>query len=251
MTALIIEDESAAAQRLKKMIGQLDSAIEIMGEFDSIESTVDYLKRTAEPDLIFMDIHLADGSSFEIFKLTTITCPVIMITAYDEYAVRAFKTNAIDYLLKPVKLEELNDALIKYRNLYANKVPAIDYSRLAASLQPPLEEKRFVLRVGQQLKVVEMGEVAYFYTEAKITFLVTQEGKRYPIDHTLEELDEMTLSSKFFRINRQFIVQLSSIIEMHAYSKSRVKLILSPPCKLETIVSTERSPKFKRWLEGS
>lgn len=251
MTVLIIEDETVAAQRLKKMIAKLDPAIEILQELDSIESTVEYLEKEGEPDLIFMDIHLADGASFEIFNLVPISCPIIMITAYDEYAVKAFKTSAIDYLLKPLKMDELDRALRKYRSLFVNTAPKIDYLKLAASLQPPTEEKRFVLRVGQRLKVIEMKDVAYFYTEAKITFLTTEEGKRFPIDYTMEELEAITPSATFFRINRQFIVRLSSILEMHAYSKSRVKLILSPPCKLETIVSTERSPKFKRWLEGS
>ncbi|SEQ61676.1 LytR/AlgR family response regulator transcription factor [Neolewinella agarilytica] len=249
MTALIIEDEAAAARRLRKLVRQIDSTIQIIGELDSVETSVDFLLNNDSPDLIFLDIHLADGSSFDIFHYVEVRCPVIFTTAYDEYALKAFQVNVIDYLLKPIKAPALEQALEKHRRLNVG-APEINYRKLVESMLPEGADKRFLLRVGSQLRVVKMNEVAYFNTEDKVTLLTTHSGKRYPIDYSLEQLNEMVPSAEFFRINRQFIIRLAAIAEMHAYSKSRVKLVLNPLCKLETIVSTERSPHFKRWLEG-
>ena len=249
MTALIIEDEAAAARRLRKLVRRIDPTIQILGELDSVETSVDFLLHNDAPGLIFLDIHLADGSSFDIFQFVDVRCPVIFTTAYDEYALKAFQVNVVDYLLKPIKMPALEHALEKYRRLNVG-TPEINYRKLAESMIPEGADKRFLLRVGSQLRVVKMNEVAYFNTEDKITLLTTHAGKRYPIDYSLEQLDEMAPPAEFFRINRQFIIRLAAIAEMHAYSKSRVKLKLNPPCKLETIVSTERSPHFKRWLEG-
>lgn len=249
MTALIIEDEATAARRLRKLVKEIEPSFKITGELDTVEAAVEFLRKNDTPDLIFLDIHLADGSSFDIFHYVDVNCPVIFTTAYDEYALKAFRVNTIDYLLKPIKRPELERALRKFHK--SNKAtPKIDYQKLAQSIMPEVTEKRFLLRIGSRLLVVEMKEVAYFYTEDKVTLITTHAGKRYPVDYTLEQICEMVSAPEFFRINRQFIVRLSSIAEMHAYSKSRVKLILQPVCKLETIVSTERSPHFKRWLEG-
>lgn len=249
MKALIIEDEAAAARRLRKLVRQIDATIQIIDELDSVEASVDFLLNNDAPDLIFLDIHLADGSSFDIFHFVDVRCPVIFTTAYDEYALKAFQVNVVDYLLKPIKKPALEHALEKHRRLNVG-VPEINYRKLVESMLPEGADKRFLLRVGSQLRVVKMKEVAYFNTEDKITLLTTHAGKRYPIDYSLEQLNEMVPPAEFFRINRQFIIRLAAIAEMHAYSKSRVKLILNPLCKLETIVSTERSPHFKRWLEG-
>jgi two-component system response regulator LytT len=249
MKALIIEDEAAAARRLRKLVRQIDATIQIIGELDSVEASVDFLLNNDAPDLIFLDIHLADGSSFDIFHFVDVRCPVIFTTAYDEYALKAFQVNVVDYLLKPIKTPALEHALEKHRRLNVG-APEINYRKLVESMLPEGADKRFLLRVGSQLRVVKMKEVAYFNTEDKITLLTTHTGKRYPIDYSLEQLNEIVPPTEFFRINRQFIIRLAAIAEMHAYSKSRVKLILNPLCKLETIVSTERSPHFKRWLEG-
>lgn len=249
MHILIIEDEAAAARRLRKLIGKIEPAAKIIAELDSVETGITHFSNNSQPDLLFLDIHLADGSSFELLEAVKITCPVIFTTAYDEYALRAFKVNAIDYLLKPIKEVELRRAMDKYRN-FGNKPVQIDFQELAKKLHPQRADKRFLLRIGQHLRVVEMKDAAYFYTESKITFLITHGGKRYPIDYSLEQLETMVDDREFFRINRQFIVRLAAISEMLAYSKSRVKLLLNPPCEIETIVSTERSPHFKRWLEG-
>ncbi len=248
MKVLIIEDESAAANRLAKLIQEIDPSIEVVEQLDSIESSVNWLEKHGAPDLLFMDIHLADGSSFEIFRFVKLDKPVIFTTAYDEYALQAFKVNAIDYLLKPLKKSELEQAINKYRNL--QKPAEMNYQALANSLQSDKYNFRFLIRFGQNIKVVEFRDAAYFYTEDKITFIVTKEGKRYPVEPSLEKLEEMADPRAFFRINRQFIINIESIKEMYAYSKSRVKLKLDPPTDKETIVSTERSPVFKKWLVG-
>lgn len=248
MKVLIIEDETTAARRLAKLIEEIDPSIEVLEQLDSIESSVLWLEKNPMPDLLFMDIHLADGSSFEIFKFVKVDKPVIFTTAYDEYALQAFKVNAIDYLLKPLKRVELEQALAKYKHLM--KPTEVDYQALANSMSNDKYNTRFLIRFGQNIKVVEFRDAAFFYTEDKITFIVTKEGKRYPIEPSLEKLEEMADPRVFFRINRQFIVNIESIREMYAYSKSRVKLKLDPPTDKETVVSTERSPVFKKWLVG-
>ncbi len=248
MTALIIEDEDAAARRLAKMIQEIDPSLKIVSQLDSIEASLNWFAQHPMPDLIFMDISLADGLSFEIFKYQEINKPVIFTTAFDQYTLQAFKVNAVDYLLKPIKKAELEQAINKFVKLH--KPSETNYKELAQTMQRDEYNSRFLIRFGQTIKVVEFRDVAYFYTEDKITFLITKEGKRYPIEPSLEKLDEMADPRSYFRINRQFIVGIESIKEMYAYSKSRVKLILDPPIDKETIVSTERSPVFKKWLMG-
>lgn len=249
MKVLIVEDEPRAAQRLENLILEMDNSVLVLEQLDSVESVIDWFASNDAPDLLFMDIHLADGSAFEIFNQINISHPIIFTTAYDQYAIQAFKVNAIDYLLKPIKKEELKNAMEKYKS--AQQTTSFDYAELAKHLQKEKSQrlKRFLIRVGQNLKTVEIDNVAYFYTENKITFLISKEGKRYPIDFSLEKLEEELDETIFFRINRQFIVRVSSITKMVTVSKSRVKLYLEP-CATETIVSTERSGKFKKWLVG-
>ncbi len=248
MKVLIIEDEITAARRLNNLISKINPEIEVVEQLDSIEGVLNWMGKHDPPDLIFMDIHLADGSSFEIFNHVKIEKPVIFTTAYDIYAIQAFQVNAVDYILKPIKEDKLIAALEKYRKYHSE--PKIDYQKVVQSLQQPTDEKRFLIRLGSSIRLVELKDTAYFYTKDKITFLVTKAGKRYPIDYSLEKLEETTNPKKFFRINRQFIIGIDSIKEMISYSKSRVKVDLSPPSDLETIVSTERSPLFKKWLLG-
>ncbi len=248
MKILIIEDEEAAARRLHKLVMEIDSSMEVVAELDSIESTLAWFKSNAQPDLIFLDIHLADGSSFEIFNHVKIEKPVIFTTAYDQYALQAFKVNALDYILKPLKRQELEQAIEKYRKRQGEW--RTDYKELTKLLHNKDTSKRFLIKLGQSIRVVDIQDAAYFYTESKITFLVTKDGKRYPLDISLEKVEEMADPQTFFRINRQFIVNINAIKEMYAYSKSRVKLELLPRCDLDTVVSTERSPVFKKWLTG-
>jgi len=250
MKVLIVEDEQRAAQRLEKLIKEIDTSIEVVNQLDSIESVVEWFDTQKAPDLLFMDIHLADGSAFEIFNQTSIRKPVVFTTAYDQYAIDAFKVNAVDYLLKPIKKEALQSAIKKYKDLQPST--SIDYKELAKLLQKDQSKKikRFLIRKGKHLRTVEIEDAVYFYTENKITFLISKEGKRYSIDYSLEKLEEELDTNIYFRINRQFIISIKAISKMVAVSKSRVKVYLEPET-METIVSTERSGRFKKWLTGS
>jgi two-component system, LytTR family, response regulator LytT len=251
---LIIEDEEPAARRLQKLVSETAPESELLDSIVSVRSAVQWFAANAAPDLVFMDIHLADGLSFEIFKEADITCPIIFITAYDKYALEAFKVNSIDYLLKPVKKEDLGRALQKFKKLQASPAqPPVDFSKLINILQEGKAasyKKRFVIKYGDHIKTIETTDAAYFYTETRVNFLVTNDGKRYAIDYYLDQLEDMLDPRLFFRINRQFIISIHSIEEMLSYSKSRILLKLKPAAKLETIVSTERSAAFKAWLDG-
>lgn len=248
MKVLLIEDENAAARRLEKLLNEVAPGTTILQQLDSVEAAVLWLRNNPRPDLIFLDIHLADGPSFEIFEHVQVKCPVIFTTAYDEYALQAFKVNAVDYLLKPIKSAELEAALNKYKEVH-KKEP--DYTELIENLRRPEGLQRMLIRFGQSLKLVELTDAAYFYTKDKITFLITRNSnKRYPVDYPLDKLETILDKRSFFRINRQFIVNVSAIREMHPYSKSRVKIDLEPGTDMETIVSTERSAEFKKWLVG-
>jgi DNA-binding LytR/AlgR family response regulator len=233
------------------MVTELAPEANVLDNIVSVNSAVSWFKENPSPDLIFSDIQLSDGLSFEIFKNVEVQCPVIFITAYDQYAIDAFKVNSIDYLLKPIKKDDLETALTKFKKLNGNKTSsAVDISKVLEAFNPAKNEykTRFIVRYGEHIKTIKIEEVAYFYTEDKINFLTTNEGRRYTIDYNLDNLDHMLDPKTFFRINRQFIISIHSISEMFTYSKSRVLVKLNPPSKHETIVSTERSGDFKLWL---
>lgn len=253
MNILIIEDEQATARHTKKMLLEIDPGINILAVLDSIESAVRWFGSHAEPDLLLLDIHLADGLSFEIFKDVEIACPVIFATAYDQYAIQAFRVNSVDYLLKPISKDALMEALKKYRKLNLTaKMPAIDYLKLAEMLsnKGPELMKRIMIRYGENIKAIDIKDIAYFHTEDKNVFLTTFDNKNYPADFSLDELELKLDASRWFRINRQFIISFEAIEKMTAYSKSRIKIILRPACASESISSTERSGDFKLWLTG-
>ena len=249
---LILEDEEAAANRLQKLIAETLPEAVFVATISSVKQSIDWFKNNAAPDLIFADIQLNDGTSFDIFKEIEIKSPLIFTTAYDAYTLDAFKLNSVDYLLKPIKKNELTNAVEKFKAVYLSGKQDDNHVRqLLQSLQKTQQYKqRFVLRIGEHMKVVEVADIAYFYTENKANFIITREGKRYLADNTLDQLEDMLDPKSFFRINRQFIISYSSIAEMFTYSKSRVLLKLNPPSKLDTIVSTERSAAFKTWLGG-
>ena len=251
-TVLIIEDEEAAYARLKKMIMEALPEANIYPPVVSIRSSIDWFASNPNPDLVFLDVHLADGESFEIFNHAKIKSPIIFTTAYDQYALEAFKHNSIDYLLKPIKKEELKRAVDKFLNLNGQSYRDTNFEKLLTALQAKTSayKERFVVKYGEHIKTIETANAAYFYTENKANFLVTKDNKRFAIDHNLDQLEELLDPKKFFRINRQFIIGFHSITEMFTYSKSRVLIKLNPASKLETIVSTERSAEFKAWLNG-
>ena len=247
---LIIEDEEPAANRLKKMVTELQPGANVLENIVSVNSAITWFKENPLPDLIFSDIQLSDGLSFEIFKNVEVQCPVIFITAYDQYAIDAFKVNSIDYLLKPIKKDDLQAALNKFNKLNNKDATALDINKVLEAFNPSKNEykTRFIVRYGEHIKTIKIEEVAYFYTEDKINFLNTNEGRRYTIDYNLDNLESVLDPKVFFRINRQFIISIHAISEMFTYSKSRVLVKLIPPSKHETIVSTERSGDFKLWL---
>lgn len=248
---LMLEDEEPAAKRLQKLIKETEPDAEIVAVLDSISKAKNWLQQNPSPDLMLVDIHLSDGISLELFKQTDVQCPLIFTTAYDEYALQAFKLNSIDYLLKPVKKEELHNAVEKFKRQKAKEQPPVDVNKLLETMQQPQQFRdRFVIRYGEHIKTIETKDASYFYTESRANFLVTNEGKRFVIDFNLDQLERMLNPKQFFRINRQFIVSLQAIDEMTAWTKARVLIKLKPANKQETIVSTERSPEFKKWLAG-
>lgn len=251
MNLLIIEDEPASAMRLKKLTEEIDPGIVVLDILDSISSAVEWFKTHTEPDLVLSDIHLADGLSFEIFREVNISCPVIFTTAFDQYAIQAFKVNSIDYLLKPIKKTELAEAIRKFKKIQP-ATPGFDLSQLTAMLGKVEKDylKRLMIRIGQQIKVVEIKDLAYFYIDEKIVFGVSFNKDRHPMDLSLDQLEKQLDPERFFRINRAFIISLESIETMITYSKARIKIRLKPPCEQESITSTERSAEFRDWLRG-
>ena len=258
MKILLVEDESATARRLQKLLLEIDATIQVLAILESIAQTVSWLSSNDEPDLIFMDINLSDGLSFGIFDEIELNCPVIFTTAYDQYAIQAFKVNSIDYLLKPINKESLAGSLNKYHKLYnreseaQNVIPKLDIAKLALALgvNKPAYLRRVVVRFGEIIKAIEIKDVAYFYSDEKIVFMTLKEGKSYPVDFTLDHLEQRLDPDLFFRINRKFLINYYSIEKMISYSKSRIKITLNPPCELESVSSTERSGEFKDWLSG-
>ncbi len=251
MNILILEDEPVAGKRMSKIISQLQPESNILAVVESVASALKWFAENDLPDLIFMDIQLADGLSFEIFNHLKITTPIIFTTAFDEYTLKAFKVNSIDYLLKPIKDTEVAQSLQKYHELQPN-TPQPDYQKLAAAIDESQRQKnkRIVVRYGQNIKAINLQDAAYFYTQEKVVFMQTHQGSRYAIDYSLEELEKLLDHHSFFRINRQFIVGIEAIDKMFQYSKSRVKLILKPALDIDIIVSTDRSGSFKKWLAG-
>jgi len=249
MNILIVEDEKPAATRLVNMLRKVEPEANILGITEGVESTLNFLDQNPNPDLVFLDIHLADGSAFEIFNHHPMSdMGIIFSTAFDQYAIEAFKVNALYYLLKPIKQEELEKALSRYKEI---KDRDNNYKEIVSKLlTKPVVEKRFLIRMGQSLRLVHQQDIAFFYTSDKITFMMTREGRKYPLDYTLENLEIMIDPTKFFRINRQYIIHIEAIQQMHAHSKARVRIDLLPAAHEEVIVSTEKSPLFKKWLEG-
>ena len=249
MNIVIIEDEMPAYNKLSKLIQETVVDANIMAHLDSINAAKQWFEAHEQPDVVFMDIHLADGSAFDLVKLVKIDCPVIYTTAYDQYAMEAFKTSGIDYLLKPVKKEELQTALQKIDQFRTFFSTATGAAKGGASSVAEYK-KRFVIRFGDHIKTIGVDEIAYCFSENKGTFARTVEGRTFPMDHNLDALETMLDPQDFFRINRQYIISLKSIDEMKTYSKARVIITLKPAVKEQPVVSSERSAHFKLWLAG-
>lgn len=249
MKVVIIEDEQLTAQRLEVLLKKCDPSIEVLSILPSVGEAVAWFKNNTDPDLVLMDIHLEDGQCFSIFEQINLDLPVIFTTAYDEYMIKAFKVNSIDYLMKPINQEELAQALEKFRKLHGRKENN-PFDQLIQSLQKPGTEykSRFMVAIGSRLKTIETSSILYFYSADKVTFLVTADNQRFPIDYSLDKLATLIDPTVFYRINRQMFVSLPGIANIHVYPKGRIRIDLHPPMKEEVFVSLDKVVEFKEWL---
>lgn len=251
MNVLIIEDEKLAIEKLESMLHETDPGIRIIARLGSVRESVNWLMQHSA-DLIFLDIQLSDGISFSIFEQVAVTTPIIFTTAYDQYAIKAFELNSIAYLLKPIRKKELEDSLKKLKSL--KSAFAIDFSALLSQLkgQETPFKKRFLVQIGEKIKKVEIAEISYFFVLEKSTYLRTFNGSNLPLDVSLDKLELQLDPSRFFRINRKYLVSMDAILHMTAWSRSRIKLELKPPADndFDSIVSVDRSAEFRKWLNG-
>ncbi|MDR1980614.1 MAG: LytTR family DNA-binding domain-containing protein [Tannerellaceae bacterium] len=249
MKIVIIEDERPASQKLIRLLKGADSGIEVIDVLGSVEQSVNWFSENQSPELIFMDIQLEDGLCFEIFEKIQIEAPVIFTTAYDEYALKAFKVNSIDYLLKPINPDELRNAINKFNTVHGTKQ---DYSKYESVIRqlPHQNKERFLIKIGEHYKSVLTSDVSCFYTLERSVFLFTCFGKSYPVDYSLDRIEQLVDSRLFFRVNRNFIVHYDAIQDMIIYSSNRIKIILTNRQEKEDIlVSRERVSDFKRWMD--
>jgi DNA-binding LytR/AlgR family response regulator len=251
MNVIIIEDEKPSARRLQRMLNQVDIETDVM--LHSVEESIDWFQNNPHPDLIFLDIQLSDGLSFEIFDAIDIKSAVIFTTAYDEYALQAFKLNSIDYLLKPIDDEELEHAINQFKKQApSNRSVTLDFNDIKKLLVNPIErdyKKRFSVKVGQHLKLINIDDIECFFSENKGTYLYTVEGRNYLLDTTLDKLEDELEPRTFFRINRKFFVNINAIKDMVSYTNSRLQIKLNNYKELDVIVARERVKAFKEWLE--
>ncbi len=247
MRVLIIEDEGVAARRLQKMLSSFD--LEIVGVCASNQELQQFITVNGEPDLYLMDIHLNDGVVFDTLSKLQLGAPIIFTTAFDQYAIKAFKQNSIDYLLKPIDADELNHALSQFE--YKQKKSQIDLLTLSQMLQSrttPQYKERISIKIGERIKSIQISSVNGFVSEQKSTFLLNNDGRNYPIDYTLDQLEKVLDPSHFFRSSRGVIVNISAIKDIITYSGSRLKLVLSDHNDREILVARERVKSFKSWL---
>ncbi len=251
MNLLIIEDEPQAAQRIEKLIKAINPSAVILGKLDSVKNSVSWLKANPAPDLILMDIQLADGISFSIFDQCEVKSPVIFTTAYDEYALKAFKVNSIDYILKPIDEQELRIALNKFQSLNSTTQPDKILESIGHAVQMLTKKykERFIVKVGEHLKSIEIEEILFLFSLEKTTFAQTKDGRKHILDFTLDQLENLLNPENYFRINRKYIISAKSIQDMISYSNSRLKLALKTWDDDDVIVARERVQEFKDWLD--
>ena len=251
MNVIIIEDEKPSARRLQRMLKVLDVEAETM--LHSVEESIEWFSNNEHPDLIFLDIQLSDGLSFEIFEAIEIKSAVIFTTAYDEYALQAFKLNSIDYLLKPIDDEDLKTSVEKYKGRTSQKQSVtLDFNDIKNLLVNPIEreyKKRFSVKVGQHLKLINIEDIECIYSENKGTYAYTSQGRNYLLDLTLDQLEDELEPHVFFRISRKFYVNINAIKDMVSYTNSRLRIKLNRFNEQDIIVARERVKDFKNWLE--
>ncbi len=250
MNIIIIEDEKPAARRLQRMLKEI--GFEVKTLLHSVEESLEWFCNNEHPDLIMLDIQLSDGLSFEIFETLEIKSSIIFTTAYDEYALKAFKLNSIDYLLKPIDEGDLKHAIHQFKenNPLAKKNQSFDIESIRELLTNPIEnfKKRFTIKVGQHLKIVNSDEIECFYSENKATYIHTNKNRSYIIDPTLEQLENQLDTKKFYRVSRKFFINIDAIQDIISYSNSRLQIKLHHFKEFEIIVSREKVKDFKFWL---
>ncbi len=248
MNIVLIEDEHLAYQRMAKLVKEIIPESQIVAHHDSVEAAAKWFLANPLPGLVLLDVQLSDGTAFDLLKLVKLDCPVIFTTAYDQYALDAFATNSIDYLLKPIKKADLESALQKLQS-FRKIFSAAEVAKMPVPV-PAEYKKRFVIRFGEHIKSLAVEDIVYCYSENKSTYARTADGRIYPLDNNLDMLEGMLNPADFFRINRQYIVTLKAISEMKTYSKARVIIRLNPVVKEPPVVSSERAADFKKWLAG-
>ena len=255
MTVIIVEDEELSSQKLERLLLKNDNSIKILAKLDTVTSAVKWFSENPMPDLAFFDIQLSDGLSFEIFRQVKITCPVVFTTAFNQYAIDAFKVNSIDYLLKPFDIEDIQRAFDKLKLLrsHTNSAVVHDVQVIQNMLQLLDKSKyktRFMIKIGENITSIATDDIAYFQGENKIAWAFLKSGKKYPIDYTLNRLEEMLDPICFFRLNRQYISAIESIKQIISHSNSRLKIVFhgTPPEKEDIIISREKVEEFKTWL---
>jgi DNA-binding LytR/AlgR family response regulator len=250
MKVVIIEDEKPAARRLSRMLNEFD--IEPIAMLHSVEESINWFHTNEHPDLLFLDIQLSDGLSFEIFEEITIKSSIIFTTAYDEYALKAFKLNSVDYLLKPIDTDELENAINQFKSLHvSNSNVGLNIEQIKNLIAPSQKEykKRFIVKIGQHLKMISIESIECFYSENKGTHIHTTDNRSYLLEETLEQLEGKLAPEIFFRVSRKYFVNINSIKDIISYTNSRLKLILHSFNESEIIVSRERVKDFKNWID--
>ena len=248
MKVLIIEDEVMAANRLEKLVNQALPDSNVIAKLDSVKETAKWFVKNEQPDLVFMDIQLADGLSFEIFEIVKIDAPIIFTTAYDQYALEAFKVSSIDYLLKPIDMEDLSRAINKLHKLAKPQNHLEMVERLAGEFHYKYKN-RFIIKVGEHIKSIAVDDIQYFFSRDKATYCTTSDGKNYLLDFPLDQLESKIDPTSFFRINRKYLISLPPVKDMISYTNSRLKIVLAHTDDNDIIVSRERVQDFKKWLD--
>ncbi|MBL6449521.1 response regulator transcription factor [Fulvivirga sp. 29W222] len=251
MDVFIIEDEKPAAARLERLLKNYNGEINVLAKIDSVKKAIKWLQ-SHDPEIIFMDIQLADGLSFEIFEHVDIQAPVIFTTAYDEYALKAFKVNSIDYLLKPIDEEELDNAfkkLDRLANNHQSQSNTLAQINQAMTMLTNKYKSRFVVKVGEHIKSIAVDEIQYFFSRDKASFCCLEDAKNYLLDYSLEQIEGMVDPEIFFRISRKYLISLEAIEDIISYSNSRLRVVLQNCTDEDVIVSRERVNDFKSWLD--
>lgn len=249
MKVVIIEDEHYAAEKLIQLLNKTAPEIEILQVLESVEDSINWFSSNVSPDLIFMDIQLDDGISFEIFDAVEIDTPIIFTTAFNEYAIRAFKVNSVDYLLKPIEEQALETAFHKFKSIHSEKQ---EFSEKVSKVIEQISTKyksRFFLKVGSRFQSIQVSEICSFFVEERSTFLKTMSGKTYDLDFSLEQLQKRIDPTIFFRVNRNYLVNINCIAEIISYSTNRLKLNLKSNSENGIIVSRDKVSEFKHWMD--